>query len=121
MRQGVSLALLFCVSAAASAQVHVSKPGASASAAPGYHRSPSQTPKECSQPSLDPWLAALCKTITRGKPQASDEVVTLPAHGTPEAKRSGYACVGGLAMRRLQNGWEQVRDSRSNFVRCVDR
>ena len=32
-----------------------------------------------------------------------------------------FACVRGLAMHRLPNGWEQVRDSSANYVRCVDR
>jgi hypothetical protein len=120
MRQGVPLVMLLCASAFASAQVHVTKPNAGHAAKSGYHRSAATTPEECLQPSLDPWLGALCKTITRGRPQASNEVLTLPAHGTAAAKQSGVACMSGLAMRRLSNGWEQVRDSSANYVRCVE-
>jgi len=39
-----------------------------------------------------------------GTPRPSREVVSLPAHGSPEAKQFGVACIGQLAMRRLQNG-----------------
>ena len=45
-----------------------------------------------------------------GKPQPSKRVVDVPAHGTPEAKKYGIACVGGLVMVRLKNGWEQALD-----------
>jgi hypothetical protein len=107
------------VSFGASAQLHVSKPRAE-SARPPYHRPSAATPKECLQPSLDPWLGALCKSITRGKPQASGEVLALPAHGTAAARESGVECMGGLAMRRLPNGWEQVRDSSANYIRCIE-
>ena len=53
-----------------------------------------------------------------GRPQPSTAVVELPAHGTPQAKRLGLACVGGTAMRRLSNGWEQLRDEQHRFLRC---
>jgi hypothetical protein len=121
MRQGLVL-LAALVSFSAAAQIHTTRTrsGAEIAPTPGYHRSPGATPKECLQPHLDPWLGALCATITRGRPQASNEVLTLPAHGTSAAKQSGVACMGGLAMRRLPNGWEQIRDSNANYLRCVE-
>jgi len=55
-----------------------------------------------------------------GKPRPSSQVYLLPSYGSPEAKRTGLACVGGTAMRRLTNGWEQLRDRQQNWVRCRD-
>ncbi|WP_242003049.1 hypothetical protein [Vulcaniibacterium tengchongense] len=55
-----------------------------------------------------------------GKPRPSTKVYLLPAYGSAEAKRTGLACVGGTAMRRLANGWEQLRDQQHNWVRCRD-
>lgn len=53
-----------------------------------------------------------------GKPRPSTQVYLLPSYGSLEAKRTGLACVGGTAMRRLTNGWEQLRDRQHNWVRC---
>lgn len=53
-----------------------------------------------------------------GRPTPSTEVVRLPAHGTPEAKNLGYACLGGTAVRRLPNGWEQLRNRSHQHLRC---
>lgn len=55
-----------------------------------------------------------------GRPKPSTEVVALPAMGTDAAKRSGMACIGGQAMRRLSNGWEQLRKSNGEWLRCRD-
>lgn len=55
-----------------------------------------------------------------GKPRPSTKVYLLPAYGSVEAKHTGLACVGGTAMRRLANGWEQLRDQQQNWVRCRD-
>lgn len=55
-----------------------------------------------------------------GKPRPSTQVYLLPSYGSAEAKRTGLACVGGTAMRRLANGWEQLRDRQHNWVRCRD-
>lgn len=44
----------------------------------------------------------------QGRPAPSESIIRLPALGTAAAKELGYACVGGQAMRRLPNGWEQV-------------
>jgi hypothetical protein len=53
-----------------------------------------------------------------GRPVPSTEVVRLPAHGTAEAKKLGYACLAGTAMRRLPNGWEQLRNRSHQHLRC---
>jgi len=55
-----------------------------------------------------------------GKPRPSTQVYLLPSYGSSEAKRTGLACVGGTAMRKLPNGWEQLRDRQHNWVRCRD-
>ena len=55
-----------------------------------------------------------------GKPRPSTQVYLLPGYGSAEARRTGLACVGGTAMRKLANGWEQLRDHRHNWVRCRD-
>ncbi|KLA51904.1 hypothetical protein XEUV683_14445, partial [Xanthomonas euvesicatoria] len=49
----------------------------------------------------------------------SDSVITLPGLGTAEAKQLGYACVGGQAMKRLRNGWEQVAAPAGGWQRCL--
>lgn len=55
-----------------------------------------------------------------GRPQPSTAIVALPAYGTEQAKRLGLACIAGTAMRRLSNGWEQLRDTQHRFLRCRD-
>ena len=55
-----------------------------------------------------------------GKPRPSAQVYLLPAYGSSEAKHTGLACVGGTAMRKLPNGWEQLRDRQHNWVKCRD-
>lgn len=54
----------------------------------------------------------------QGLPTPSNEIVRMPAYGTPEAKRLGAACMGGTAMRRLSNGWEQLRNAKGEWLRC---
>ncbi len=56
-----------------------------------------------------------------GKPEPSLRVLSVPAHGTPDAKRYGVACMGGLVMLRLKNGWQQALDSDRRYYRCRDR
>lgn len=118
MRKEIALFAALCCGTA-SAQVHVSKPKQQATPTP-YHKPAPAAPSECNKPYRDPWVDALCKVITRGQPQGSATVVQLPAHGTAQSKSSGYACMGGLAMRRLPNGWEQLKDQGGNFLRCTD-
>jgi hypothetical protein len=53
-----------------------------------------------------------------GRPQPSTAIVALPAYGSDAAKRLGFACISGTAMRRLPNGWDQLRDDQHRFLRC---
>lgn len=54
----------------------------------------------------------------QGRPSPSSEIIDLPALGSSEAKQLGYACVGGQAMRKLPNGWEQVSSPQGGWQRC---
>ncbi len=77
-----------------------------------------------------PWAKAVCERTNYdvingyakhyGMPQASAEIISIPAHGTDDAKRYGVACMQGLAMKRLSNGWDQLRDKSGNYMRCRD-
>jgi hypothetical protein len=54
----------------------------------------------------------------QGRPAPSDSIIHLPALRSEEAKTLGYACVGGQAFKRLQNGWEQVSAAAGGWQRC---
>ncbi|MEB1609626.1 hypothetical protein VDQ74_06925 [Xanthomonas campestris pv. campestris] len=54
----------------------------------------------------------------QGRPAPSDSIIALPGLGTAEARQLGYACVGGQAMKRLHNGWEQVSAAAGGWQRC---
>ena len=129
--------ILTLVAPAAFAQVHAAH-GRSAPK-PAYHRqqpydamAKDTTPFNCEKmrgqsPLVD--LERMCRDIEsdtlrnvavqQGKPAPSRTVIELPALGTPEAKKLGYACIGGQAMRRLANGWEQVMAKAGGWQRCV--
>ena len=64
--------------------------------------------------------ARLKQTIAKvyGRPQPSTKVLSVPAHGTSEAKRFGVACMGGLVMLRIKNGWEQALDADRRYYTC---
>lgn len=53
-----------------------------------------------------------------GRPQPSTTVLKVPAHGTPDAQRYGVACMGGLVMLRIKNGWEQALDTDRRYYTC---
>lgn len=53
-----------------------------------------------------------------GRPQPSLTVLAAPMHGSPDAKRYGVACIGGLVMIRIKNGWEQALDKERRYYRC---
>ncbi len=53
-----------------------------------------------------------------GRPQPSKKVLKVPAHGTDEAKRLGVACMGGLVMLRIENGWKQALDNDHRYYTC---
>src|SRR5690606_7028860 len=54
----------------------------------------------------------------QGRPAPSASVINLPPMGSAEARELGYACIGGQAMRRLENGWEQVLAREGGWQRC---
>lgn len=116
-----------------SAQIHVSKPALqkrmTVPAKPSVLK-----PDNCDEIALrrdQPWLRRVCEQSnyasgthyarTYGMPGPSAAVMDLPAYGTAEAKRSGTACMGQRAMRRLDNGWEQLRDRDGRYLRCRPR
>ena len=55
---------------------------------------------------------------TRGRPIPTIAVLELPAHGSAKAKEWGFACISGVSMRRLPNGWEQLRTRDHQHIRC---
>lgn len=80
-----------------------------------------QVPPACVDPAndLNPYVQVMCRHVTKGQPIPSKIVLRLPAYGSGEAKRLGFACIGGQSMRRLENGWEQVLDAERRTVRCT--
>lgn len=84
-------------------------------------------PLKCQQ-HIDPRIRLYCADIERsliqgearrqGIPTPSSEIVRMPAYGSAEAKQLGAACMGGTAMRRLSNGWEQLRNAKGEWLRC---
>lgn len=127
----IAMALL-CAGSASAQQVHTasgleSQPKHQPRRKQPYN--PGATPMRCDQ-SPDPRLQLLCNDIERahvqgtakrqGLPVPSTDVVALPAMGSANAKALGAACVGGTAMRRLSNGWEQLRDNQGHWLRCRD-
>jgi len=53
-----------------------------------------------------------------GRPQPSTQVLHVPAHGSDDAKRYGVACMSGLVMLRLPNGWQQALDAEHRYYTC---
>lgn len=84
---------------------------------------PGATPLKCDQ-HADPRYRLLCNDIERahvqamakrqGLPVPSADVISLPLMGSAGARALGAATIGGTAMRRLPNGWEQLRDAQGN-------
>jgi hypothetical protein len=131
------LALGFMVSSTAAAQMHTAtgpspKPKAVAPTAAYNSMSKTTTPFNCEQyrwPNHPhPGMKTYCDRVESsllqdearraGRPGPSDDVIRLPALGTDAAARSGRACVGGQAMRKLPNGWEQVSSPSGGWQRC---
>lgn len=136
----VRLALLIVgllVSSTAAAQIHTAtgpapRPTPAAPKAAHNAMSKTTTPFDCQQyrwPNhLHPGMKAYCDRLEArvlqdearraGRPGPSDDVISLPALGSDAAIRSGRACVGGQAMRKLPNGWEQVSAPSGGWQRC---
>jgi len=85
-------------------------------------------PLQCEQHKQVPHIHLYCRDLERvvlqgnarqfGAPQPSASITTAPTMGSAEAKRLGVACIGGSVMRRLTNGWEQMRDRQNRWLRC---
>lgn len=135
IREFFTLALVSCAFAT-SAQISVSKPKTSpppvrVKAAPYNSAAKDTTPLNCEKYRTrpHPGMIGFCEGMEttllqnearrQGRPTPSRTVVKLPAMGTPAAKDLGYACIGGTAMRRLANGWEQVANG-AGWQRCVE-
>ncbi len=126
------------VSSMAAAQIHTAtgttspKPKPVAPKAVYNSMSKTTTPFNCEQyrwPSHpDPRVKIYCEKVEAstlqgearraGRPGPSDDVIRLPALGSEAAAESGRACVGGQAMRKLPNGWEQVSSPYGGWQRC---
>lgn len=117
---------------AATAQIHTTRQKYADPAKPRSAMAHSPKQMDCKAiTQSDPRMLQFCEQIDYdlgvgysarafGAPRPSLEVVPLPAHGSVEAKRFGVSCMGQLAMRRLENGWEQLRDKDGNYLRCRD-
>jgi len=53
-----------------------------------------------------------------GRPGPSDSVISLPSLGSEDSKRSGSACIGGQAFRKIPNGWAQISSPAGGWQRC---
>ena len=126
------LAIVLAVGNPATAQIHVYEPTPRARVVAPAKPS-TLKPLDCKTMAAsyrEPWMQQVCEKTNYdfgtlyakayGMPRPSSEVVALPAHGSASAKTYGVACMGQLAMRRLKNGWEQLRDSSGNYLRCRD-
>lgn len=71
------------------------------------------------KPLCEEWESNAIQSEARraGRPGPSTRVVDLPALGSPEGKRTGVVCIGGQAMRKIPNGWEQLW-GRDGWQRC---
>ena len=128
----IALVLGLVTVLSAQAQIHTTKqkyPSAPEPRAPAGYSPKQMDCKAITQ--KDPHMRSFCEAIDYdfgvgysarafGTPRPSREVIPLPAHGTPKAAEYGVACMGQLAMRRLANGWEQLRDIEGNYLRCRD-
>jgi hypothetical protein len=96
--------------------------------------SKSTTPFNCRQYRREDYpfdMRAYCQSIENsyiqseaqrvGRPTPSASVAALPALGTSEAKRTGIACAGGTAMKRVTNGWGQLSAPDGGWQRCTER
>ncbi len=131
MRKGFLLFGLLCAFGA-TAQIHVTKQKYPDPPRPRVPQGHSPKQMDCkAMTRTDPRMLHFCEQLDYdfgvgyaarafGAPRPSREVVSLPRHGSAEAKQFGVACLGQLAMRRLDNGWEQLRDREGNYLRCRD-
>lgn len=130
VRFGLILAAVLLVLPAHAQQIRSAagpQPAPKYKPAPPKAHNPGAEPMKCDQ-FVDPRMRLICSDVEKayiqgearrqGLPTPSAEVVRLPAYGSAEAKRVGAACMGGTAMRRLSNGWEQLRNAKGEWLRC---
>lgn len=125
MGKGIAILLLIAVVAPSLAQTRAAqgKGAPRVGPAPKAHYNSTAndtTPLNCEnyQSNLHPAMRVICEDLERnhiqsearraGRPGPSSSVVDLPSLGSPEGKRLGIVCIGGQAMRKITNGWEQV-------------
>lgn len=135
--RAVFFVLLFAFAPAATAQLQSAvgprpKPLAPVPRAAHNSMSKSTTPFNCQELAWPnhphPGMKAYCEQLEArtlsdearraGRPGPSDSVVGLPALGTEASRRSGFACIGGQAFRKISNGWEQVSSPAGGWQRC---
>ena len=126
------LALFSTAVPAAAQQVRSAYGPAPAAPSHGYHqhRSIPRVDLQCEPYRTLPHVYVYCVTLERdlaqgqakrqGAPIPSARIYAIPAQGSERARVLGLACIAGTAMRRLDNGWEQLRESNGNWVRCKD-
>jgi hypothetical protein len=97
--------------------------------------SKSTTPFNCQESAWPnhphPGMKAYCEQVEAhtlsseaqraGRPGPSSSVIGLPPLGSEASKRSGTACIGGQAFRKLPNGWEQIHAPAGGWQRCRER
>lgn len=137
IRPGVIWLLLMVTSSASAQQIHsargpTSKPLPAAPRPAHNSMAKTTTPFNCEQyrwpnhphPGVKPFCDGLeARTLQdearrAGRPGPSDSVVPLPSLGSDAARRSGFACIGGQAFRKIQNGWEQISATGGGWQRC---
>lgn len=129
--------LLFSLAWSSQAQLHSAtgprtKPLPTAPKAAYNSMSKSTTPFNCQELAWPnhphPSMKAYCERVEAstlsaeaqraGRPGPSDNVINLPPLGSDASKRSGTACIGGQAFRKLPNGWEQIHAHGGGWQRC---
>ncbi len=140
IRLAAMCALLVMTSVASAQQIHSArgpeqKPIPAAPKAAYNSMAKTTTPFNCQELAWPnhphPGMKAYCERLEAqtlsdearraGRPGPSDSVVSLPSLGSEDSKRSGSACIGGQAFRKLPNGWVQISSPDGGWQRCRER
>jgi hypothetical protein len=68
--------------------------------------------------SWNPYSSISCAELTKGRMVPSSNVINAPWLGDKKPEISSVVCVEGYAVRRIQNGFQQVLDSSGHAQRC---
>jgi len=134
MGKGIAVLLLVALAAPSWAQTQTARGRGTPRVGPApqaHYNSTAKdtTPFQCEalRDHIYPGMKSLCDQIESdhirsearraGRPGPSSSVLDLPALGSIEGKRLGIVCIGGQAMRKISNGWEQVW-SADGWQRC---